>query len=425
VTGDSFGGGAIGGGGAEVVTVELDPAEAMSGTTRTIAVPPGPRALTIPIPPGVDSETMLVWPGMGSPDPAGGPPGDLVVRVQIRTAAGPIAPMMPPVAAPRRRLWPSVIAGSVLVLLLAVFVAPRLLRMTANSANPGTSPPATAAGTPSPSVTAVTAEEYQRALAALDTNLTPPFGQLAAAHSPVALRDTATKLQASVVSEVDKLRHLEPPPEALAAHRDLMRGLDELGVQLGQTASAAAARQVCAGSSALSAISRSAAASAVRAAATALAGAGPYRAGSFLPAPVQVASRRLGNGTMVKRQARSGAGRLKILNGGATDTAVSLVPAGGTAAVLVVYVRGKSNHTVSGIRDGSYRIYLASGTDWDSGTRGFTRDCEFQQFDDAFDFTTKRSSSGTQYTEWTITLEPVVGGNARTSEVDPEDFPSG
>src|SRR3712207_7510291 len=44
-------------------------------------------------------------------------------------------------------------------------------------------------------------------------------------------------------------------------------------------------------------------------------------------------------------------------------------------------------------RDGTYRIYTASGQDWNTAKKGFTRDCSFSKFDDTFKFTTTSYSS--------------------------------
>jgi hypothetical protein len=38
-------------------------------------------------------------------------------------------------------------------------------------------------------------------------------------------------------------------------------------------------------------------------------------------------------------------------------------------------------------------------------------------------FETTQTATQTEWSTWTITLQPVVGGNAPTSEVDPDDFP--
>jgi hypothetical protein len=79
-----------------------------------------------------------------------------------------------------------------------------------------------------------------------------------------------------------------------------------------------------------------------------------------------------------------------------------------------------NSYTVSGVRDGTYQIFLTSGADWDAAAAGFSRICSYQKFADTFQFTT----TSRQYTQWTITLKASVGGNARTDDVPPGDFPS-
>ena len=78
---------------------------------------------------------------------------------------------------------------------------------------------------------------------------------------------------------------------------------------------------------------------------------------------------------------------------------------------------------MTGVNDGTYNIFFTGGADWDAGARAFTRDCAFQQFEDRLAFRTERTSTQIRWSTWKITLQPVAGGTARTSEVDPEDFP--
>jgi hypothetical protein len=84
-----------------------------------------------------------------------------------------------------------------------------------------------------------------------------------------------------------------------------------------------------------------------------------------------------------------------------------------------VYVRGGGKAKVGGIRDGTYEIVWTEGRDWDNSLHAFTRDCAFQRFEDPFSYTTTPRTYQTQ----TITLRPVVGGNARTGPVEPESIP--
>jgi DnaJ-class molecular chaperone len=60
--------------------------EAIQGAKVEVPTLDGRATLTIP--PGTDSGTRLRMRGKGVPDPRGGPPGDLLVRVQVRVPRG-------------------------------------------------------------------------------------------------------------------------------------------------------------------------------------------------------------------------------------------------------------------------------------------------------------------------------------------------
>ena len=429
-------------GSAPEMTIELDAAEAAAGTIKTVTVEPGSQVVTIRIPPGIGEGALLRLPGLA------GPGVDVLIRVRIRAdspladgisypqtayhsdATSVPAPPSPP-AAPRKAN-PKLVGGVVVVVLLALCCGLPTLIYTLSSG--GSKPSPRAAGTsrasaspsssPSPVPSPVSADGYQQLLATLDHDLGPAFQQVGAAHTPPTVRDAVRTAQDAMLVDIDKLTAIAPPTAAQTAHAQFVSALTGLSTVLGQTISAAEARSICAGSSALARISQGFPAEQFRTAAKALATADPahaYQVGAFLPAASPDANRRLGNGTFVKKAARGGSGHLKIENGGSGDAAISVVPANSKTPTLTVYVRGNSNYTVTNVHDGTYEVFLATGSDWDTGTKTFTRDCEYQQFDDSFEFTTTSS----QFTEWSITLTPVVGGNARTSNVDPGSYPSG
>ena len=241
-----------------------------------------------------------------------------------------------------------------------------------------------------------------KVLADVDASLTGPFGAVVKGDkgqfdpASQALRTGAGKLTGET---------LGPLAEAVA-------GLSEEVADAGQKKGA------CPAGSPGADVLRSAAAEKVRKESSALAAKdASYKFGAFLPAAPKKQSRRLGNGDFVKKKSGSGPGALVIENG-AGDTTVSLVPKGSKKPAFVVYVRGKSKYTVKDVKSGKYQIFTAGGEDWDAARKGFTRECGFSKFDDEFAF----SSRGDQ---WTITLEQVVGGNASTSDVDPNAFPAG
>ncbi|MGH4008181.1 MAG: hypothetical protein ACRDTH_08510 [Pseudonocardiaceae bacterium] len=132
--------------------------------------------------------------------------------------------------------------------------------------------------------------------------------------------------------------------------------------------------------------------------------------------------RRLDNGQFVRAGSRTGRGELTIDNGSGKDAVIALAKNKNPA--FSVYVRNGSKYTVKGIRDGTYEIFFTAGTDWDSQNRAFTRDRTFQRFDDTMDFATTKTSTEIRWSTWTITIHPVVGGNANASEVNPNDFPA-
>jgi hypothetical protein len=413
------------------VTIELSPAEAAAGAVRGVTVAPGGHTVTVQLPAGMADGAVVRLPGAGRPDPAGGAPRDLVLRVRVTAAPGPApapvsgpAPPATPGASRRRAKIISVTAIGLAVVVLAGCCG--LSRLVLGGGDDADARPAAGtsrgAGTSAPPVVEpATAEEYQQTLAAVDKSLAIAVATLAAAKTPARAQSAAAALATAAESASGQLSSTTPPEPVADAHQSLITAMDDLASAASETDAAAGDRQVCTGSSATALFSRNGAVDGVRSAAQALATADPahtYRVGSFLPRKTEDGNRRMRNGAYVKRTG-GGSGHLKIDNGAAGDAVISLVKSGSKRPATTVYVRGKGKHTVTGVRDGTYRIYMASGADWDAKAKRFTRNCGFSQFDDPFKFTTTSS----QYTVWEVTLTPVAGGNASTSGVDPDAFP--
>jgi hypothetical protein len=311
------------------------------------------------------------------------------------------------------------LTSGLLVLLLGLALVPALL--SGGDGDPSGQP----GGAPAPSTgslapVASSPEEYQAALASVDSAIAAGLRKLNATRTEPTVRNAADALVLALDVETEKLRALTAPEPVAAAHERLLTALDGFSVAL----SAGPTEGVCAGSSATARISREASVNEVRAAAQALAAADPahaFRVGTSLPKAAQDANRRLGNGRYLKRTATSGSGQLKIKNDGGTDGVASIVAANAKQPTIVVYVRGKQTFTVRGIRDGTYQIYLTTGADWDNAAKTFSRDCAFQRFDDTFKF----STTSTTYTVWEFTVGDAPGGNATTSEVGADEFPIG
>jgi len=380
--------------------------------------------------------------GAGSQPPYGvGPPAaPYGAGPQPPYGAGPPAPPFgamppagqfgatPPPSARSRRQRRLIIAGAAgavcLAVLLTALVVPRIFASDDKPDRPSSGSGAldTPSDGPSPSAEPVSPAEYRALLAAVDKSVVAGFGTLASAKNPKAVGAAVDGLETAVDTQRQALAAVVPPTTVAAAHDALVSGLQSLAESLAETGSAAGSGEVCAGPSAVARISRESAADELRAAKQALATAdpaNPYQVGAFVPKETADSNRRLGNGSYLRR-VRGGSGQLKIENGG-SDAVINLVLGSAKTPAVSVYVRGKGKLTVSGVKDGTYRVFMTSGKDWDGKAKAFSRDCSFQKFEDTFKFTT---NSG-QYTVWTITLTPVLGGNARTSDVDPGAFPTG
>ncbi|UBU16182.1 hypothetical protein [Nonomuraea gerenzanensis] len=124
------------------------------------------------------------------------------------------------------------------------------------------------------------------------------------------------------------------------------------------------------------------------------------------------------NGTILYDRISGGQGRLKIKNGLSQDGVVALVR--GKTKAISIYVRAKSTATINDVRDGTYRIYFTTGTRFNRSKGRFTRNAVYQRFNDKLTYRT----TATRIPGWSLTLNPVRGGNAGTSSVNPKDFPA-
>ncbi|WP_062434354.1 hypothetical protein [Herbidospora daliensis] len=135
-------------------------------------------------------------------------------------------------------------------------------------------------------------------------------------------------------------------------------------------------------------------------------------------ATVSQAAARPGNGKVIYNRISGGEGILKIKNGTAKDGVVTLVR--GKSKAFSLYVRAKSTASFKQVDDGNYVVYFTTGYRFSTSKRRFTKSASYQRFTGRLKFTTTATSS----TVWTLTLNPVKGGNARTTGVNPKDFPA-
>jgi len=140
---------------------------------------------------------------------------------------------------------------------------------------------------------------------------------------------------------------------------------------------------------------------------------------NFLCQDLPLAGYRPLTGSLVSNRFQSiGKGILEIDNGTSRDSLIVLTDLGDIPQIAV-YLQSESQHNLSGIPDGVYKIYFASGTDWDPEKKMFREDLDFQEFSDVINYETLPGRS----TQWSLTLQPVEGGTAATNRISDSQFP--
>lgn len=137
---------------------------------------------------------------------------------------------------------------------------------------------------------------------------------------------------------------------------------------------------------------------------------------------------RLSNGSVLSSRigGNSGLGTLEIDNGTDDDAIVKLTNAKIGTSLFTVYVQANSKFTIRSIPDGIYELYFQAGKDWDDKTRKFLYYPSFSKFSDDFQYTTTHTETddaiNTRYATYKITLNPVVGGTAKTITIAESEF---
>ena len=118
----------------------------------------------------------------------------------------------------------------------------------------------------------------------------------------------------------------------------------------------------------------------------------------------------------------SGRGVLHISNGTEFDAIAKLVDAQSNLTVRLVYIQANTNADIGEISSGDYFVKFALGTGYNQDSGRFLYAQSFAKFDEVFDFHQYRTSDGIEWTDYDISLHPVVGGTARTSRISASEF---
>jgi len=107
-----------------------------------------------------------------------------------------------------------------------------------------------------------------------------------------------------------------------------------------------------------------------------------------------------------------GLGEIELSNQSGRDGVAVLATQDDQTAVSA-FIRNGESFRMTGIRDSEYVLFFSTGSDWVGNQRRFTSGVSNQRFDDTFLFTT----TGGSYTIWEVSLHPVAGGTATTTDV--------
>ncbi|GII93709.1 hypothetical protein [Sinosporangium siamense] len=281
--------------------------------------------------------------------------------------------------------------------------------------------PSGAPASTAPAVPALDAVSYRRELASSTEPVRDALKSLAEAKSRKSLRTRLAKTRDSLLTAEQRLRGILPPVEAQAAHTDYVNQLNALASGMRIVQGDLSSRTLCTAPSVMAALGSRGQIKTLDRAGEALAGTGDYPADVVTVKIPKRESRRLPHGRFIRSESRTGRSSLRIHNGSKYDAVVTAFR--GKTKAFTVYVRKKKKLTVSGVRDGKYKIYYTRGVDWQSKVRAFGRSCSFELFGNSLKFKTRYTSTHVRWNNWTITLHAVKGGTVSTKSVDPEDYP--
>ncbi|ACZ00155.1 MULTISPECIES: hypothetical protein [Thermomonospora] len=296
---------------------------------------------------------------------------------------------------------------------------------TQDAGTTGTAISQTPAGLDTPTVSTpqpASLQEYAATLRSALRRMDKPLKDLRKAGKYKGLAGRVAPVEEAAVEAAAMLRDITPPPELAGRHPRLLTALEEFHKTVGVVERQVKGRDLCTGPAVWADLGEADATDELRDALREVTAVLPgKRPGLALPPAGHKFSSRPSNGTFIRSSGLGGRGGLTIDNGSG-DAVVTLVRGGSPR--ISVYVRRGGTYTVRGISDGTYRIYFASGSAWDPKNRSFGRDCRFQRFEESLRFQTVYTATQIRWSNWRITLHPVLGGQARTRSVDPGAFPN-
>ena len=122
------------------------------------------------------------------------------------------------------------------------------------------------------------------------------------------------------------------------------------------------------------------------------------------------------------RKSVSGSGKLSVVNGTMHNALVKLVDVSTGKKILSLAVAAYSTASINTIADGTYEVVFAFGDSLYIRYEKFRVPEGSSKFDEYITFETTADERNIIYSTWSLTLNAVADGNAKTSEVDESYF---
>jgi hypothetical protein len=130
------------------------------------------------------------------------------------------------------------------------------------------------------------------------------------------------------------------------------------------------------------------------------------------------------SGTVISESEMNGMCQLDIINNATDDLVAYLCTMREDTLVSAVYIQGGDMLNLTGIEDGSYKLYFRQGEGWNASRERFDINATSSRMRDPLLFQTIRTADRVQYSWIQITLEEAGDGNVEKVAVDEEDFPA-
>ncbi len=131
------------------------------------------------------------------------------------------------------------------------------------------------------------------------------------------------------------------------------------------------------------------------------------------------------NGARIVRVRHPGRSYLRVENGTDADASVMLVRPVTRGVVAGMFVRAGANAVLRGVPQGTWQVQFRLGHGWQRAKRAFCDRVEDSRFADLMQFAELRNvaeAGGSTVRSYSITLEPVAGGNARIVPMDSDEI---